>query len=351
MPSASRLIDVWSGICCCHNDPTCISMTGYIISASPNVVSSGRKQGHLLNLTIGACGHPGRIVTGTRVCIANNFHKAIVTSQVTGCNIGKVISGDATHQLGFGAGGFSPISVTPFQGGVVVHTEVDFGNVDDDPDTDDGLNIYPPVTAGETPTAAQIARSNELDVSPTTTVASDSTADPVATTPPTSCIDIETRPPDNYVLSTNFTLGDLSANTAISKRRVIAQAGLTVSDMVCNLKGWAENVGEALSAKYSRDEIMVTSGFRNGSGKSQHERGQAADIQFPNFTDTEIYNASIFIRDNIPYDQLILEYGGQRPWIHISFNRVGNRSPSSSNKFGTRISPGNYDFGTLRNMA
>ncbi len=351
MPSASRLIDVWSGTCCCHDNPTCISMTGYIISTSPNVVSTGRKQGRLLNLTIGACGHPGRIITGSRVCVANTFHKAVVTSQVTGCNIGRVISGDATHQLGFGAGGFSPISVTPFQDGVVVHTEVDFGNVDDDPSTDDGLNIYPPVVSGETPTAAQIARSNELDKSPTTTLATDSTANPVAVTPPTSCIDIETRPPDSFQLSSTFTLGDLSSQTAISKRRVIAQAGFTVQDLVCNLQGWAENVGEALSTKYDRDEIIVTSGFRNGSGKSQHERGQAADIQFPNMTNTEIYNVSIFIRDNIPYDQLILEYGGNKPWIHISYNRDGNRSPLASNKFGTRISPGNYDFGTLRNMA
>jgi len=351
MPSASRLIDSWSGICCCHKDPKCVDMTGLIISASPNIISTGRKQAHLLDLTIGACGHPGRIVTGTRVCIANGREKTIITSQVTGCNIGKVISGDATHQLGFGGGGFTPISVTPFQGGVVVHTEVDFGNVDDDPSTDDGLNIYPPVAAGETPTAAQIARSNELDNSPTTELGSDSTANPVATTPPTTCEDIDTRPPDDYELSTNFTLGDLSSNTAISKRRVVAQAGLTTADIVCSLKGWAENVGETLSTKYGREEIMITSGFRNGSGKSQHERGQAADIQFPNMTDTEIYDASIFIRDNISYDQLILEYGGNRPWIHISFNRGGNRSPLASNKFGTRKSPGNYAFGTLINMA
>ena len=95
-------------------------MTGYIISASPNIVSTGKKQGRLLNLTIGVCGHPGRIVTGTRVCIANNFHKAIVTSQVTGCNIGKVISGDATHQLGFGGGGFSRDGLSrSFRGGTL----------------------------------------------------------------------------------------------------------------------------------------------------------------------------------------------------------------------------------------
>jgi len=126
---------------------------------------------------------------------------------------------------------------------------------------------------------------------------------------------------------------------------------LTISDIVCNLKGWAENVGEAIASQYGRSEMLITSGFRIGSGRSQHERGQACDIQFPNKTDTEIYNISRYIRDNIPYDQLILEYGGNRPWIHVSFNRAGNRSPGASNKFGTRISAGNYVWGTLRNMA
>ena len=95
---------------------------------------------------------------------------------------------------------------------------------------------------------------------------------------------------------------------------------------------------------------MITSGFRNGSGKSQHDRGQAADIQFPNMTSEQIYDVSIWIRENLPFDQLLLEYGGKNPWLHISFNRGGNRSTLASNKFGTRTSPGNYSFGQLRNM-
>jgi hypothetical protein len=326
-------------------------MTGRIITGSENVIDLSQKQGRLLDLTIGNCGHTGRIVTGTPVVIANGRHKALITSQVTGCNIGRVVTGDNTHDLGFGGGGFTPIAVTKFQGGVVVHTEVDFGNVDDEPTVDDGYNVYPPIQPGETPSNNQILRSEEIDNSPTTTLAQDSTANPVTDTPPTSCEDITTRPEDSYPLSTNFTLGDLSINTAISRRRVQAQAGLTISDIVCNLKGWAENVGEAIASQYGRSEMLITSGFRIGSGRSQHDRGQACDIQFPNKTDTEIYNISRYIRDNIPFDQLILEYGGNRPWIHVSFNRAGNRSPGAGNKFGTRISAGNYVWGTLRNMA
>jgi hypothetical protein len=50
------------------------------------------------------------------------------------------------------------------------------------------------------------------------------------------------------------------------------------------------------------------------------------------------------------YDQLILEYGGNKPWIHVSFNRAGNRDSSVSNKFGTRISAGNYQWRDLLYM-
>ena len=39
MPASSRLSDIWTGICCCHVLPTCIPMTGTIITGSPNAVS------------------------------------------------------------------------------------------------------------------------------------------------------------------------------------------------------------------------------------------------------------------------------------------------------------------------
>lgn len=354
MPAAARLTDIWTGQCCCHEDDDdgpCIPMTGKIIGASTDVYSASKGQARLVDLTIGECGHPGRIVSASAVCFADSRQKAHLTSVVTGCNIGRVVSGDTTHDIGLGGGAFYPLSVTPFQGGVVVHTEGDFGNEDDDPDSDDGLNIYPPLQPGQTATPEQVARSAALNNSPTTTVNVDSTAAPDISTPPTSCMEVTTNPPDDFQLSTNFTLGDLSTNTAISKKRVQAQAGLTVQDLVCNLQGWAEHIGEGIAAQYGRAEMLFTSGFRNGSGKSQHERGQATDLQFPNFTWEQIYEVAVWIKDNLSFDQLILEYGGTNPWIHSSFNRAGNRLSSQYNKFGTRIAPGNYVWGELRNMS
>jgi len=322
MPDAAGVvIGIWTGECCCHSSPDCIEMTGYVLVGSPNVFTSAVAQGRLMDLTIGECEHTGRIIRGSPTVFSNGLQKGFITSGIDGCNIGIIIQGDTTHDIGVGGGGFYPLSVTKFQDRVVVHTEVDFGNEDDDPKSDDGLNMYPPLQPGETATPAQLAKSAELDSSPTTTVNIDSTAAPDIATPPTDCTEVSNAPEDSFQLSPNFTLGDVSTQTAISKRRVVAQAGYTVQDLVCNLQAWAEHIGEPLSSQYDRGEILITSGFRNGTGKSQHERGQATDIQFPNMTWEQIYEVAVYLRDNIPFDQLILEYGGKNPWIHSSFNR------------------------------
>ena len=69
--------------------------------------------------------------------------------------------------------------------------------------------------------------------------------------------------------------------------------------------------------------IYVTSGFRSldvnreigGAPKSQHMKGQAADIS----TRTVSKNIEMFkyIRDNLVFDQLILENEGG--WVHVSY--------------------------------
>jgi hypothetical protein len=330
-------------------------MSGPIITGSPNDKSGNINQARLTDLTIGWCGHPGRIVTASPNCKANNLGKARISDQVTGCNIGVIVTGLPTHQVNSACSddGRPPTPGPPwpvlFQGDVITYTEVDFGNLDDEVDTDDGLNIFPPVV-GRPPTPEEIQRSNDLDVSPTQTIQVDSTAAVPTSTPPTACIDVEDPVPNNFVLSPNFTAGQLSTQTAISNYYIRAQVGLTVEDIVCNLQAWAENIGEPLSSKYGRSNILVTSGFRHGTGTSQHNRGQAVDFQFPNKTNTEVYQVAVWIRDNLNYDQLILEYGGNRPWIHCSFNRDGNRPHTQFNKFGTRVSPGNYVWGELRDM-
>lgn len=66
--------------------------------------------------------------------------------------------------------------------------------------------------------------------------------------------------------------------------------------------------------------VTVTSGYRQprvnalvgGTPRSQHQRGEAADIRVPRHLMPQAY---MYIRDHLPYDQLILEPS----WIHVSY--------------------------------
>jgi len=78
--------------------------------------------------------------------------------------------------------------------------------------------------------------------------------------------------------------------------------------------------------------IRITSGYRSealnklikGSKRSQHCKGQAADIQFK--VDGVMNNKIIWnkiIELGLPFDQMINEF--EYSWIHISYNEEHNR--------------------------
>jgi hypothetical protein len=307
-------------------------MTGTIITFSPNTICNSRGIGRISDIVLGQCGHVGTLVSGSASVKTNGFGNSRLSDYFTGCFFGTIVTG-------------SPNTFTGDAGGANF-TEVDFGNLDDEEDTDDGLNIYPPTSS---PTPEQIERSNELEVAPVKKVEEDITDTPPSAgdTPSTSCISLPSVPaPNSFQLSANYTLGDLTVNPVISTYPLRTQAGFTYEDLVCNLQSWAENIGEPLLAKYG-SAMYFTSGFRWGSGISQHERGQAVDIQFTGFTNQQYYNASQWVKNNLQYDQFILEYGGNHPWLHISFNRLGNRASTEGNKFGTRLRAGIYSWKNL----
>jgi zinc D-Ala-D-Ala carboxypeptidase len=79
--------------------------------------------------------------------------------------------------------------------------------------------------------------------------------------------------------------------------------------------------------------LKVTSGFRSplvneavGSTnpKSQHVRGEAADIKGIDVTNFEVAS---YIYNNLDFDQLILEFveDEEPKWIHVSYKEEGNR--------------------------
>jgi len=131
----------------------------------------------------------------------------------------------------------------------------------------------------------------------------------------------------DLILSPHFSLGGLTKG---GSRMPVNQQGLTAQEIVCNLKGLAENCLEPIINLYPG--MVITSGYRRpgdvpkSSATSQHYLGQAADIIIPGFNRERHYEAIQAIQKIIPYDQLILEYSGKTTvWIHVSFKYTANR--------------------------
>lgn len=149
----------------------------------------------------------------------------------------------------------------------------------------------------------------------------------------------------SLVLSKHFTLGRLTSG---GTRMPVSQFNLSPQEIVCNLKGLAENCLEPIIDRYPN--MVITNAFRRpgdvpaSSKTSQHYLGQAADIVFPGFSRTEVFDIVQEIQKIIPYDQLLLEYSGTRTvWIHVSFKYTGNRQVAFTMRDHKRVSnPGTY---------
>lgn len=135
---------------------------------------------------------------------------------------------------------------------------------------------------------------------------------------------------DNIQLSRHFNLGQLSSRAIVIKEKVTAQRGLNAGQIVCNLKNLAVNCLDKIKEKYP--DMIVTNAFRlDKAGRtnvSDHGVGMAADLQFPTVQPSQYFEIVKWIADNVPYKQLLLEYGGgaRNPWIHIAFDKTGQKA-------------------------
>jgi zinc D-Ala-D-Ala carboxypeptidase len=94
---------------------------------------------------------------------------------------------------------------------------------------------------------------------------------------------------------------------------------------VMRMRALCRNVLEPLRRRFGM--IRITSGYRcpalnimvRGARNSQHQYGEAADIHIA--SPEEGSRLFGFIRDNLPYDQLLLERlrSDGTGWIHVSF--------------------------------
>ena len=94
--------------------------------------------------------------------------------------------------------------------------------------------------------------------------------------------------------------------------------------VVNNLAALAQNVIEPIKAKYPN--TLITNTYRHGAsiGGGAHGTGQAADLQFRGVPAHSYFEIAKWIEQNIPYDQLLLEYlPGKTVWIHLSFALPG----------------------------
>ena len=99
------------------------------------------------------------------------------------------------------------------------------------------------------------------------------------------------------------------------------------------LKAVCENVVEKVRAHYGQP-VFINSGYRGpalnkavgGASSSQHCKGEAVDMEIPGVPNGDL---AIWVRDNLDFDQLILEcYKPGVPtsgWVHCSYKASGNR--------------------------
>lgn len=108
------------------------------------------------------------------------------------------------------------------------------------------------------------------------------------------------------------------------------------AEVISNLKHLCEEVLEPLRQHVGKP-IFISSGYRcpqlnnhpevRGATKSQHMKGEAADLRIPSLTEARKWME--WIANELAFDQLILEHcknkdGSTSHWIHVSYRKDGN---------------------------
>ena len=120
-------------------------------------------------------------------------------------------------------------------------------------------------------------------------------------------------------LSNSVQLRDLTTG-AYWGHPVIAQAGFSEEEIVCNLRAVAINIIDPIFDKFGR--FRINSGFRRGSGTSYHNRGMAVDLQRAGSVPASFYTeVSRWIMENLNIEEFGLEFGNN-PWLHLAYNRT-----------------------------
>lgn len=131
-------------------------------------------------------------------------------------------------------------------------------------------------------------------------------------------------------LSKNFFLNEFIKSETAVRKGIDNQP---LPNIVVNLKLLVNKVIQPLRDYYELP-VLINSGYRSlqlntsigGSLKSQHCKGQAADLEINAVDNLEVAK---WIRDRLIFDQLILEFYNENDadsgWVHVSYKKGKNR--------------------------
>ena len=125
-------------------------------------------------------------------------------------------------------------------------------------------------------------------------------------------------------LSKNLSLAEVVRSESAKRRGI---KNMPTPEHLENLKKLAEKIFQPIRDHFGIP-IHVSSGYRSkelnaaigGSATSQHCKGEALDLDMDG---TSVTNKQVFefIKDNLPFDQLIWEFGDNNNpnWVHVSY--------------------------------
>ena len=147
-------------------------------------------------------------------------------------------------------------------------------------------------------------------------------------------------------ITKNFTLSELTYSDTAKKKNLDNMPSQTEYN---NMKTLCEKVLQPIRDHFDKP-LIINSCYRGkqlneavgGAKTSQHCKGQAADIEIKGMSN---YDLACWIRDNMEFDQLILEFTDNikndinAGWVHVSYvSPSQNRKQCLTiNKSGTKL--------------
>ena len=132
-------------------------------------------------------------------------------------------------------------------------------------------------------------------------------------------------------LTDNFSLSELIKSQTAERCDIY---NLPDKEHIESLQKLCDNILQPIR-DYFKKPVVISSGYRSpelsqkigSSSRSQHCKGEAADLEIPGISNKELAD---FINENLSFDQVILEFHNpdeiNSGWVHVSYVSDRNRS-------------------------